>query len=73
MSDPDQMPAFSHGARDLLRTLIDRGLSPDAIRPAASLVVALDSGLRTSATSASSTDAAAAELLSMLDAASEEL
>lgn len=84
MSEPGEAPAFSPGARDLLRTLLERGLRPEAVPAAAALTIALDRGVRGRATSstsastsrkgatgASSTDAAAAELLSMLDEATE--
>lgn len=82
MSDqPAEMPAYGPGAERLLRELIERGLSPDAVQPAAALILRLDSGaasaIGTSAPSASTSTSAtepdaAAELLSMLDAASEE-
>lgn len=75
-ADHDEAPAFSPGAADLLRTLVERGLAPDAIKPAASLVVCLDMGVRPRASASSSASAdepddTAPELLSMLDEATE--
>jgi hypothetical protein len=69
----DELPAFSPGAADLLRELVQRGLPAHSLPAAARLVIALDSGLRpgTSSTSASATepDHGADELARLLDEA----
>lgn len=42
----DELPAFSPGARDLLRELVQRGLPAHSLHAAALLVLALDMGVR---------------------------
>ena len=54
MSEPGEAPAFSPGARDLLRTLLERGLRPEAVPAAAALTIALDRGVRPRASASSS-------------------
>ena len=66
-ADHDEAPAFSPGAADLLRTLVERGLAPDAIKPAASLVVCLDMGVRPRASASSSASATATTTASAIE------
>jgi len=54
----DELPAYGPGAERLLRELVQRGLPAHSLPVAAALVVALDSGWRTSASTSSAATSA---------------